>query len=181
MTNRFPIILFFLLTLFSFAACKDDNITYAEELKAEREVIADFLSRQQYQVVTTLPADSLWPEKTFYKSNTGLYFRLTNRGDVLSGDTLVAGDLVVTRFLEYTLTEKADTVFNWTTIDFPYPTTFDYMDLAQVCNGWHEAAGYMKRNNAQATFIVPSKLGFPEFNRPATPMAYDMKIKIQKN
>jgi len=168
------------LSALIFSAC-DDNTTYADELAAEQNLITGFIQRNNISVVTQLPTVYPWPEKVFFKSPTGLYFRLTAQGDVASGDTLEAGDMVVARFLQYTLNEKADTLSNLSTLDFPYPTTFNYRDFSQVCVGWHEAAGYMKRHNSEATIIVFSRLGFSQFNRPATPIGYDLKIKIQKN
>lgn len=164
-----------------FSSCNRDSITYAEELKAEQELIADFLSRQNIQVVNTMPLSFPWPENVYFKSKTGLYFRLEDQGDINEGDSVATGDLIITRFIQYTLKEKSDTIFNETTIDFPYPTTFRYKNLSEGCAGWHEAVGYMKYSNARAKLIVYSKLGFKEFNNPATPIAYDMFIKIQKN
>jgi len=161
--------------------CNDDNVTYAEELKAERKIIDDFIRRNQIVVVHVKPQTFPWPEKVYYKTSTGLYFRLEKQGDISNpADSLVVGDQVVPRFIQYTLTEKSDTISNWNTIDFPYPAVFNYRDFTQVCVGWHEAAGLMKYNDSEAKFIVHSKLGFPQFNRPATPIGYDMKIRIKK-
>jgi hypothetical protein len=89
--------------------------------------------------------------------------------------------LVITRYIQYTLEEQADTIYNLSTIDNPYPTTFKYLDLTTVCSGWHQAVGYMMHHNAEAKLIVYSKIGFSTYNRPATPIGYDLKIKIQKN
>ena len=161
-------------------ACKDDNVTYAEELKAEQELITDFISRQQIQVVTVMPTVFPWPEKVFFKSKTGLYFRLTNQGEISSQDSLVPGDIVVARYEQYTLKLKSDTISNRTTIDSPYPSEYKYQDLTQACPGWHEAAGYMKYSKAEAQIIIYSKLGFSHQNRPATPLAFDMEIRIKK-
>ncbi|OJV38771.1 MAG: hypothetical protein BGO29_14100 [Bacteroidales bacterium 36-12] len=175
----------FLLVLFSFSlillvACNDDNVTYAEELKAEQDIIKDFLKRNQIKVVNTLPEGFPWPDNVYYKSKTGLYFRLTDKGDHLISDSIVAGDEVVTRFLQYTLTAKADTVSSESSIDFPEPYEFKYLDLSQACQGWHEAVGYMGFNNSKGKLIIPSKISFSSFNRPATPIGYDMEIRIKK-
>lgn len=169
----------FLLLMVILTGCKDDNVTYAEELKAENELILDFISRQNIEVVTEMPTTKIWPPKVFYKTPTGLYFRLTNPGDTLT-EEVIAGDKIVPRFTQYTLEKKADTISNMNTIDFPRPTIFFYKNLDEVCAGWHEAVGLMKYDNAEATFIVYSKLGFSTYNRPATPVAYEMKIRIQK-
>jgi len=170
-----------LFSLFLLVACRDENITYAEELKAEKDLIANFLSRHNYRVVTVRPSGFPWPDNVILRTPSGLYFRLTNQGDISNpADSLLPGDRVVPRFIQYTLTLRSDTLFNWNTVDFPYTTTFNFRDLTQVSPAWHEAAGLMRYNDSEATFIVPSKLGFPQFSRPATPVAYDMKIRINR-
>ena len=179
---KFSFVLIFALVITGFAISScDDNVTFADELAAEQTLINGFIKRNNITVVDKMPITFPWPDKVFYKSNSGLYFRLTAQGAVTSGDTIQSGDMVVARFLQYTLNEKADTLPNLSTLDFPYPTTFNYMDYSQVCVGWHEAVGYMKRHNSEATIIVYSRIGFSQFNRPATPIGYDLKIKIQKN
>lgn len=175
---------YFFLTLVTgllLASCKDNNTTYAEELEAEQDLIADFISRQGIKVVNTLPEEYPWPEKVYYKSPAGLYFRLTEQGDVQSGDTVETGDMVVVRYLQYTLAQNADTISNLYTTDFSYPEKFSFEDYTQACVGWHEAVTYMKRHNSEASVIVYSRIGFKRYNRPATPIGYDLKIQIQKN
>ncbi len=159
----------------------NNNITYADELASEQQLITDFIKRNEIKVVDKMPTGFPWPDKVFFKSKSGLYFRLTAIGDTVSGDTIEVGDMVVARYLQYTLNEQADTLSNLSTTEFSYPTVFSYLDYAKASPGWHEAVGYMKRHNSEATVIVYSRLGFSQFNRPATPMGYDLKIKIQKN
>ena len=182
MIKQFRIVAFLFLTLLTATACKDEDLTYAEELKAERELIADFISRKNIKVVTTMPTEFPWDDNVYYKSKTGLYYRLTNRGDIASQDSVETGDLVVPRYIQYTLVaDNPDTISNMNTIDSPYPSSFVYLNTDQACLGWHEAVGYMKKNNSEAKIIVYSKLGFSGYADPATPIGYDIKIRIQKN
>ncbi|MDD2284155.1 MAG: DUF4827 family protein [Paludibacter sp.] len=172
---------FALVVTLIFVACKDDNVTYAEELKAEQELIDDFISRQNILLVTEMPATVPWPDKVFYHNKkTGLYYRLTNRGDFYTKDSVLPGDIINTRYDQYTLDVKSDTISYHSTVNLTYPLKFRYMDYSQACKAWHEAVGYMKYNNAEAQLIIPSKIGFSTFSRPATPIAYDIKIRIQK-
>lgn len=179
-----PFLKSLLLVLFvGFVAMScDDDMTYAEELKAEKELIADFIARNNIKVVKTLPPDSLpWPENTYYLSSSGLYFQLTDKGDTtVVEDTVELNDLIIPRFVQYTLGETSEIISNWNTIDYAYPTTFNYGDDTQVCDAWHEAVTYMKRNNSRAKIIVPSKLGFESDVNSVTPYGYDFKIKFQK-
>lgn len=176
-----PFFVLFLSILFSgwvFTSCKDDNVTFAEELAAEQDLISDFIKRQGIKVVTSMPTN--WSDtKVYYKSPTGLYFRLNEAGD--STTQAASGDLIVPRYIQYTLNVKPDTISHLSTIDFELPYKFNYLDYTQVCKGWHEAVTYMKNHNSAASIIVFSRIGFSQYGRPATPIGYDLKIKIQKN
>ena len=172
------IILFFSTVLVS---CKDSAPTYAKQLKDEKQLIADYIKRNNIKVVTEKPTNFPWGENVYLLTKSGLYIHLVSEGDKTNlGDTLVRNDLVIPRFYQYTLNVKSDTISNWNTIDYPFPTTFNYLDNSQVCVGWHEAVSYMKRNNSQAKFILFSKIGFPATGDEVTPYGYDMIIKIQK-
>lgn len=173
----------FLLIILIFStvlvSCKDSDPTYAQQLKSEKELIADYIKRNNIKVVTEKP--TTWDNNVYLLTNSGLYIHIVSEGDKTNlGDTLVKNDLVIPRFIQYTLNVKADTISNWNTIDYPLPTTFNYLDYSQVCVGWHEAVGYMKRNNSRAKFILFSKIGFPVTGNEVTPYGYDMIIKIQK-
>lgn len=182
---KIKLILGLLIILFTSYSCSNSSdVTYAEQLQAEKTLIADFISRNNIEVVTSLPKTYPWPENLYYKSSTGLYFHLVNRGDSIFGTDTISvqsGDLVVTRYMQYTLDAVADTISSWNTVDYPYPTTFTYLNTAQVCLGWHEAVSYMKYMNSEAKIIVPSKLSFSTFSDNVTPLGFDLKIKIQQN
>lgn len=168
---------FALLTIVFVSSCNDT--TYAKELKLEELLIEEFIKRDSINVIKVLPRDlTVWGEKDYYLTKDGLYFHLVSYG--VGTDTLVINDIVVPRFKQYTLNVVADTISNWTTIDFPHPTDFTFGDLSQSCQAFHEAASMMKRNESEAKIIVPSKIGFKDNWTPATPMGYDLKIKIQK-
>jgi hypothetical protein len=171
-------VIIFISTILS--SCTDST-TYADELSAEKLLIADYIKRQNIKVVSTLPTVYPWPDNVYFLSKTGLYFRLTNKGDFgANKDSVENNDLVIPRYIKYTLGVKSDTTFNMTTLDEPFTSNFNFNDLTQACPGWHEAVSYMKWNNSEAKIIVKSKLDFGVDARPATPYCYDMKIKFQK-
>ncbi|MBP1677801.1 MAG: hypothetical protein H6Q20_2360 [Bacteroidetes bacterium] len=175
---------FFLTLLFGasliLASCNDGE-TYAEQLKAEKELIADYIKRNDIKVVTTMPTKFPWDDNVYYKSSSGLYFRLEEQGDVsVLSDSIEANDLVVARYYQYTLNAVSDTISNWNTVDYAYPSTFNYQDDSQACTAWHEAVKYMKYNNSRARFIVYSKIGFSAASESVTPYGYDMIMKFQK-
>jgi len=160
-----------------FSSCSDTK-TYAELLKDEKGLIADFIKRKNIRVIHSFPADDAWGANDYVLTSTGLYFHLEKPGT--GTDTLEVNDVVVPRFVQYTLDVESDTISNWNTIDFPYPTTFHYGNTDEVCVAWHEAAGYMKKNESEAKLIVPSKLAFNDYMMAVTPLAYNFKIKIRK-
>ena len=170
------------LLLFSIvlSSCNNDQVTYAEQLKAEKELIADYISRNNIEVVTTMPTVYPWPDNVYYKSSTGMYIRITALGDSAAGE-IASGDFIIARYIQYTLDTTPDSISNWNTIDYPYPTTFTYLNTAQVCAAWHEAVGYMKYMDAEAKLIVPSKLNFSSYADDVIPLGFDLKIKFQKD
>lgn len=168
---------FAFLAIVSISSCNDT--TYAKELKLEKILIDEFIKRDTINVIKGTPTDTtIWGEKDYYLLDDGLYFHLVNRG--IGDEVVAANDIVVPRFRQYTLKVVSDTINNWTTIDFSHPSDFVYGDLTQSCTAFHEAASLMKRNESEAKIIVPSKIGFKDNWTPATPMGYDLKIKIQK-
>ena len=160
----------------------DDDVTYAEQLRAEKKLIADYIKRNNIKVISELPDTSVfpWPDNTYYLSPSGMYFRLEEKGNAVDSLKVSSGDKINPRYHQYTLTTKPDTVSDWSTIDFAYPSSFYYGDLTQACDAWHEAVGYMKYSNSIAKIIVPSKLGFDADVNSVTPYGYYFKIKFQK-
>ncbi len=168
-------------TAFLFSSCNNDQ-TYADQLKAEKKLISDFMSRNNYTVVETEPATRPYPKNVFFKTSTGLYINITNVGDTAS-EAVAVNDEVSLRYIQYTLGTSPDTASYMNTTDSPYLRKFSYYDFTQTkqsCKGWHEAVSYMKYNNAQAKVIVYSKLGFSEDQSSVTPYGYDMRIIINK-
>jgi len=180
--RRFPILILssFLISI-AVSSCSD-TVTYAEQLKAEKATIKAYLAQNGINVISKVPANNVWGEKDYLLTSDGLYFHLVNPGDVKSKDTVEVYNTVVPRYYEYTLNEPADTTINnWSTIDYPYPSSFIYGVSSQSCTGFQEAVSYMKRNNSIAKLIIPSKIGFYSTSTTSVvPYGYYLKIQIQK-
>lgn len=159
-----------------FSSCNDT--TYAQELKQEQTLIKEYIKRNNIRVIKSIPADNAWGANDYYLSSTGLYYRLTKPG--VGTDTLELTNVVIPRYKQFLLTENPDTISNWSTIDEPYPTSFIYGNSTQSSAAFQEAASYMKRNESEANIIVHSKINTQEFWKPATPVAYIIKVKIKK-
>ena len=175
--------LFFLIFLVSvFASSCSNTKTYAQLLDEEKSLIDGYIKRNNILVVTTFPTDTPWVKNgrdIYVLTSSGLYFHMINPGDLTSNDTLELKNTVVPRFKQYTLGIVSDTISNWSTIDYPYPSDFVYGDLTNSCTAFQNAVYYMRRSGSEAKIIVPSKIGFNANMLTVTPYGYDLKIKIQ--
>ena len=122
-----------------------------------------------------------------------LVFHLISRGDSVRYDTInatqidtidlkiISNDIIIARYKRWALTENADTLSYWTTLDQAYPVEFHYMNTPE-CEiiAWHEAIRLMKYPDSQCEIIVPSKQGFSDDEMSVTPYVYIITIKQVK-
>lgn len=172
------------------------NNTYSRLRDQEDRLIANYISRNNLEILKEEPAiDHIWGEKEYYKI-TGVdncYFHLISRGDSVRYDTIspsridtvdlkiIANDLIVARYKQFGLTENADTLSYWTTLDQAFPYEFHYMNLSECeATAWHLAIRLMKYPESQCEIIVPSKLGFSAEQSTVTPYIYILKIKVKQ-
>jgi hypothetical protein len=176
--------LFLLIFLISLLASSCSNTkTYAQSLDDEQTLITAYIKRNNFQIVTTFPTDLVWVKNgndIYYKAPSGLYFHMINPGNLSSKDTIQLNNTVVPRYKEFTLDIVSDTISNWNTIDYPYPSNFTYGDLTQSYKAFNEAVSYMKRIDSEAKLIVPSQIGFSADMNSVIPKGFDLKIKFQK-
>ena len=180
----------------AFLASGCSSNTYSRLRDQEDRLIANYISRNNLQIVKEEPSsDHVWGEKEFYKI-TGVdncYFHLISSGDSVRYDTvsasridtidqkIIANDLIVARYKRFGLTENADTVSYWTTLDQAFPYEFHYMNLSECeATAWHLAIRLMKYPESQCEIIVPSKLGFSAEQSSVTPYVYILKIKVKQ-
>ena len=173
----------YILLIFATIISGCNRNVYSEELKAEKQLIDNFIARQGIIVVDKEPTSiEEWGEKVYWKvpDYDNFYFHLVEPGDTASAE-LEAKETILLRFMRYTLDEYADTLSMWGTLESAKPITFQYMVASDMaCTGWQVALKYMKYHNSQCKIICPSKLGFSEENSSVTPYGYDLKIKIKK-
>ena len=156
--------------------------SYSSELKAEKQLIEDYIARENINVIYEMPEnDADWGEKDYYQVNgyDYLYFHLIKRGP--QENPITATETVVMRFKQYTLTTTPDTADYWTTLNSAYPLEFTYLtDYTTAPTAWHVAVGLMKYNDSECKIICPSKLGFTDDQSTVTPYGYHMKMKIKR-
>lgn len=170
--------LILLLGIFVCISC--NNNTYSDALKEEQKLIENFIKRQGIKVVTEEP--TVWEENVYWKvpDYDNYYFHLVHAGDTTTAE-IEAQDVVLLRYIQYTLDAYADTTRYWNTDDLPEPINLQYMISTEAsCAGWQIALGLMKYSNAECKIICPSKLGFTDQNSNVIPYGYDMKIKIKR-
>ena len=188
-------ILFGLIGLVIIASGCSSN-TYSRLRDQEDRLIANYISRNNLQILKEEPSiDHVWGEKEYYKV-TGVdnfYFHLISRGDSVRYDTIsstridtvdleiIANDLIVARYKQFGLTENADTLSYWSTLDQSYPYEFHYTNLSECeATAWHLAIRLMKYPESVCEIIVPSKLGFNAEQSSVTPYVYILKIKVKQ-
>ena len=160
-----------LLMLLIMVAC-ENSTNYSQLLKAEEELIQDWLLRNEMVILNEFPADTVFGANEMYHFEDGIYFQLIEKG---VGDTLRTGDKLVLRYKQSTLEEYPMVEDYWTTQDRPYPNEITYGSLSNSCEGWQKAFELMKKSEAHARIIVPSKQG--RNNSEVIPYVYEMKIR----
>ncbi|MDD4992734.1 MAG: DUF4827 family protein [Paludibacter sp.] len=183
--KRIPLLILLAFVVSLIISSCSNTLTYAQELQIEKTTIKNYIKRKGIKLIYKLPKTfSEWSDSTvyYYNASTGLYFHLVDSGySAYKGDTLELKDKVVPRYIEYSLSATPDTtVNNWSTLEYPRPSSFIYGNTSESCSGFQEAVSYMKRNGSIAEIIIPSKLGFYYLNNDVTPYAYHLKILIQK-
>lgn len=176
------------------AGCSSN--TYSRLRDQEDRLIANYISRNNLLIVNEEPdMNHVWGEKEYYKVKgvDNFYFHLISRGDSVRYDTVSpsridtidleidANDLIVARYKQFGLTENADTLSYWSTLDQAYPYEFHYLNTSECeATSWHMAIQLMKYPESVCEIIVPSKLGFSAEQSSVTPYVYILKIKVKQ-
>ena len=160
-----------MLLLLAMVACESET-NYSQLLKAEEELIDSWLARNEIVLLDEFPTDTVFGANEMYHFEDGIYFQLIEKG---VGDTLRTGDKLVLRYRQSTLDEYPVVEDYWTTQDRPYPNEIIYGSLSNSCEGWQKAFELMKKSDAHARIIVPSKLGRNDSE--VIPYVYEMKIR----
>lgn len=184
-----------MLAVLGLALTACNQTSYNALRSQEDKLIANYISRNNLNILTTEPDDDyVWGEKDFLKvpGYDDYYFHLIRRGPATRVDSIsptrkdtidlaiVANDLIVLRYKQFALTENADTLSYWTTLDQAYPYEYHYMNTYDCeAVGWHLAVKYMKYPDSECQIIQPSKLGFTAEQNTVTPYGYIMRIKVK--
>lgn len=178
-TKIFSFLILTACAILGLVSCKSET-AYATLLQHEKDLIAEYIKRNQINIIYEEPEYDKWQENDYLEIGDYCYFHLSQMGDTASHDTIQYKDWVQVRYRRYTLNANADTVSYWSSIDSPYPIEFQYgISTTDACTAWHKAINYMRFSGAQGKLICPSKLGFQNDGQQVTPYGYDLKIKLR--
>lgn len=188
---------FFILLAFGFAfqAC-DDTKTYAEMLEEEDDAIADFINKQGIKVISQtefFDNDSVTnvEENEYVQLASGVYMQIVDKGSDNPADTVRNNEVVLVRFMEYSLLDQDTTLSNlslsYMSDEFKYTATsssiagiftqglmYSWYGYTAVPAGWLVPMPYI-RDRAHVRLIVPSKMGHQAAMQNVYPFYYDIK------
>lgn len=195
-----------LIACLAFQAC-DDTMTYAERLEREDDAIADFINKHNIKVISQsefYANDSVTnvEENEFVQLASGVYMQIVDKGSDNPADTVKNYDIILVRFMEYSLIDEDTTCSNLSypqiVDEFRYTETESSiagifttdpagMFIATYGNsntavpaGWLVPLEYI-RDRAHVRLIVPAEMGHMPAQQYVYPYYYDItKYQIWK-
>ena len=195
--------LFFLSLLalsLGFQAC-DDSKTYAEMLEEEKDVINDFIKKNDFKIISQsefYAQDSTTKSKEkedgvdeFVQLASGVYMQIVDKGSENEADTVKNNDEILVRFMEYSILDKDTALSNLSAVEtvdaFRYTVTsssiagtflqgymMTYYSSPAVPAGWLVPLTYV-RDMAHVRLIIPSKMGHQTAMQYVYPYYYDIR------
>ncbi len=183
-----------------FQAC-DNTKTYAEMLEEENRAIADFINKENITVISQndfYAKDSTTniEQNEYVQLASGVYMQIVDKGSDNPADTVKNNEVILVRFMEYSLLDKDTTLSNlsysYLVEEFRYAATsssiagifneksslmYSWYNSTAVPAGWLVPMPYI-RNNAHVRLIIPSKMGHYAAMQNVYPFYYDI-VKYQ--
>lgn len=136
------------VVLTAFSSCNNDE-TYADQLKTERDAINNYISSHHIKVITEsefYQKDSVTDtaaNEYVYFGNTGLYMQIVNKG---CGEKIKRGETVrvLCRYNEYNLLENPDTMQSSNNVLY-YQAIVDKMTITNTSGTF---TGYFDANSS---------------------------------
>lgn len=158
-------------------SCTKTSTSYANELKAEKKLINQYIERNGITIIYEEPEYGQWKENEYLELADYCYFNLTKMGDTTTNE-ITTTDQFNLRYRMYTLEQDADTISAWNTNESAYPSQYNLSSLYSTSQGLYSAVKKMKYTGAEGKLICPSKLGTNA--SVVTPYGYDLKLQIRK-
>jgi hypothetical protein len=159
MRKIFPVAALLALLALAISSC-DSNLTYANQLDAEKTSIKDFIAFNNYKIVDTIPSVVPWPKGVFYLTESGLYVHVLDTG-ALVNKAIHTNTLITVRFIE---TDMAGELGYTNMYGTGNPIELLYNNVSSSdsygdCLAWHEGLDYVGDGGC-IQMIVPASLGW---------------------
>jgi hypothetical protein len=161
--RKFLIIISWFVALLWVAASCNESKTMQEYLREEKKAIERFIGNNDFVVLKNYPADGVFKENEYFRTQDGLYIHVVDSGN---GNRVKSREEVTVRFEFMEQIKTNDTIMwndtgNKTDPDYPYSFIYDiYQSYSggRVCYGWVYPLSYVGEH-AIVDLIVPSSLG----------------------
>ncbi|MCX6308244.1 MAG: DUF4827 family protein, partial [Bacteroidia bacterium] len=166
MRKIFPLVTLIALLAVAISSC-DSNLTYANQLDAEKQSIKDFISNNNYQVVDTIPSIVPWPTGVYYLTKSGLYVHVLDTGAYVN-KAIQTNTVINVRFVE---TDMAGVTgyTNMSGTGNPVELLYNNVSTSATfgdCKAWHEGLTYVG-DGGHVQMIVPASLGWSMYTSTA--------------
>lgn len=165
----------------SFVSC-DNSMTYAEQLDDEKQSIKDYFKDSGIVVVDTIPSIVPWPDKVYYKTESGFYVHVIDTGEYVNTNIL-ENTVFTVRYKELYLDGdegNSNMESSGDPVELIYGkvgSTSSYAD----CTAFHEGLDYVG-NDGHLEMIVPASVGWSIYTGSSslTAMYYEVRYKFWK-
>ncbi len=173
MKRLFTYLLTVVVALFALEGCSDSG-DYEELLDAENEAIASYISRNNIDVVTSYPADSVWGANTWLRTKDGVYIHIDDLGD--QSVSVSNGCDIVLAYMKEGL--DGEIVSDYT--NAPIKSWYGYISTSYeyTSSGIHAALTIMRHHLCHAHVLVPSKQACYTDMNYVEPYIYDITLRI---
>ncbi len=181
MRKLFPVAALLALLAIAISSC-DSNLTYANQLDAEKTSIKDFISRNNYKVVDTIPSIVPWPTGVYYLTKSGLYVHVIDTGAFVN-KAIQTNTVISVRFLENDMAGELGYTNMYGAAD-PVELLYNNVSTSATygdCKAWHEGLTYVG-DGGNIQMIVPASLGWSMYTSSAalTAKFYELKYTFWK-
>lgn len=165
----------------SISSC-DSDLTYANQLEAEKTAIKDFIKNNNFKVVDTIPSVVPWPTGVYYLTKSGLYVHVLDTGASVN-QSIQTNTVISVRFNETDMDGK-DAYTNMNGTGEPIELLYNNVSSSATfgdCLAWHEGLDFVG-DGGRIQMIVPASIGWSMYTSTTalTAMFYELSYTFWK-
>lgn len=173
--------LFAVVLAISFSSCSN-SLTYANQLADEKTAIKDYITKNNFKVVDTIPSVVPWPEDVYLKTASGLYVHVLDTGAFVN-KSIETNTVISVRFVETDMNGVQGYKNMYGTGD-PVELLYNNVSSSATygdCLAWHEGLHYVG-DGGRIQMIVPASLGWSMYTSSTalTAMCYELSYTFWK-